>query len=319
MLKLKLNIFFSGMNFSTLGENATTNWSTPTPEYTNASLDIPFVQIDLTVALVFSILDLVGIMLATLANVFLIGLVLSHSDLRKTTDVFTSSLCVSDLLASVLFQPFVIRRLLAREPNQPYEWAVRRTIGQATLSASSMSLLTATIDRYIVLRWPLRYENIISKRTALFVVSGIWLASFAMGATAYFKRNLSAVVFPSILGVIVVSIVATQISIFIIARKQVKKIWKHSRSNDKGKKLLSNMRATKTIALLLTVFLLSWLPSTIFRFYERLSGGDNTTFHTWLHPLNTLIQIHCSLDPFLYVLRNQRFKKAIAKVVKRCC
>ncbi len=294
------------------------NCSGPTPECNDTSHGSKFVQIDLTVALVFSIFDCVGIIFGSLANIFLIGLVLTQSNLRETTDVFTTSLCVSDLLASVLFQPFVIRRLLARKPNLPYEWPVRRTIGQATLSASAMSLLTATIDRYIVIRWPLRYENIISKRIALLVASGIWVASSAMGATAYFKRHLSTHVFPSIVAVIVASIVALHLSILIIARNQMNKIWKQSRPSDKRKKFLSNMRATKTVGLLLAVFLVSWLPSTIFRFYDLFSGGDITTFHRWLHPLNTLIQIHCSLDPFLYVMRNGRFKRAMKNVAKRC-
>ena len=293
------------------------NCSGPTPECNDTSHGSKFVQIDLTVALVFSIFDCVGIIFGSLANIFLIGLVLTQPNLRETTDVFTTSLCVSDLLASVLFQPFVIRRLLARKPNLLVR-DVRRTIGQATLSASAMSLLTATIDRYIVIRWPLRYENIISKRIALLVASGIWVASSAMGATAYFKRDLSTLVFPSIVAVIVASIVAIHLSILIIARKQVNKIWKQSRPSDKGKKFLSNMRATKTVALLLVVFLVSWLPSTIFRFYDIFSGGDITTIHRWLHPLNTLIQIHCSLDPFLYVMRNGRFKRAMKNVAKRC-
>ena len=298
------------MNFTTYDQNSSQNLSVSTPE------GVKFVQIDLTVALVLSGLDVIGITLGTLANIALVGLVLHQSELRKTTDVFTSSLCVSDLLASVFFQPFVIRRLLARKPNEAYEWALRRMLGQATLSASAMSLLTATLDRYMVLHWPLRYQNVISKRTAIIVVSGIWIASFGMGTTAYFRRDLSAVVFPSILAVLVASIVAIQILIFIIAKKQCDKIWKQSRRSDRAKRFLSNMRASKTVTLLLTVFLVSWLPATIFRFYDRITGGDLVTFHTWMHPLNVLIQIHCSLDPYLYVLRNRRFKNAIANVAK---
>ena len=310
-------LIFAAMDFSpTYDQNASHNWSISTPTYPAKSEGVTFVQIDFTVALVFSGLDVIGITLGSLANIVLIGLVISQPELRRTTDVFTSSLCVSDLLASVLFQPFVIHRLLARKPNETYEWALRRMIGQATLSASAMSLLTATLDRYIVLHWPLRYQNVISKPTAIIVVSGIWLASVGMGATAYFRRDLSAVVFPSILVVIVASIVAIQISIFIIAKKQVDKIWKQSGHANKSKWFLSNMRASKTAALLLAVFLISWLPSTIFRFYDRITGGDLETFHKWLHPLNAVIQIHCSLDPYLYVFRNRRFKNAIAKVAK---
>ncbi|XP_028396911.1 melanocortin receptor 4-like [Dendronephthya gigantea] len=300
------------MNYSTLGGNTSINWSTQKPN------TIMFVQIDMTVALVFSILDIVGIIVGSLANIVTIALVLIQSELRTTTDVFTSSLCVSDLLASVLFQPFVIRRLLARKPNQSYEWALRRTIGQATLVASSLSLLTAAVDRYIVLRWPLRHENIMQRSTALFVISGVWLVSFSMGVIAFFKRNVSAVVFPSIIAIIVATIVVIQLSIFIIAKKQVDKMKSQSRqAGEQGARFVTNMRATRTTALLLAVFLVSWLPSTIFRFYDRLSGGDMVTFHKWMHLLNTLIQIHCTLDPFLYVLRHRRLMTVIERVFKR--
>ncbi|XP_046844691.1 adenosine receptor A1-like [Xenia sp. Carnegie-2017] len=276
-----------------------------------------FVQINFSIAVLISALDIMAIILGSLANILLVALVFSYTDLRKRTDVFSTSLCISDLMAGVFFQPFVIRRLLARHPQQNYEWALRRCIGQATLSGSALSLLMATVDRYIVIQWPLRYENIMTEKMSSIFVSGIWLISFSMGATAYFRRELSAVVFPCVISVIVISIVATHISIFIIAKKQENKIWKQSRLNKKGKKFLSKMRATKTIFLLLLVFLLSWLPSTIFRFYDRLSGGNIVTFHTWLHPLNCLIQVHCSLDPFLYVLRNRRFKVVIEKVFER--
>ena len=156
------------------------------------------------------------------------------------------------------------------------------------------------------------------KSTALLVVSGIWLASFAMGVTAFFKRNLSAAVFPSIIAIIVATIVAIQILIFIIAKKQVDKMKRQSRQGGEQRaKFVLNMRATKTIALMLAVFLVSWLPSTIFRFFDRLSGGDMMTFHKWMHLLNTLIQIHCTFDPFLYVLRHRRFKTVVTKAFKR--
>lgn len=280
----------------------------------------PFVQIDFTVATVFSILDCVGITLGALANILIITLVFTQAGLQFTTDIFTASLCVSDLLASVVFQPFVIRRLLARHPNQPYEWAVRRFVGQMTLSASSMSLLVATVDRYVVLRWPLRHHVLVSKAAALSIVAVVWSISFAIGVTAYLKRELAASVFLFVITLIVGAIVVFQVLIFFIAKKQVEKILKYSQTSDRRfrmLKFLKHMKATKTIILLLTVFLLSWLPSTVFRFYDRFTGGDIKTFHKWLHVLNTFIQVHCCLDPYLYVLRNQRFRSAIAKRFRR--
>lgn len=311
------------MNCSTFVANCTTylpslttgNWT----GLTNSSTKVNFVKIDLTVAIIFSVFDGFGIVFGTVANLVMILMVWTHFRLRSTTDIFTSSLCISDLLAGVLFQPFVMRRLLARRPNPAYEWALRRFVGQTTLAASSMSLVTATIDRYIALKKPLRHTILVSKRKALFVVALVWLVSLAIGVTAYLRRDLAVFVFPTVIVCIIATIVALQIQIFFIAKTQVKKILAHTSYFERSYRMnyLKEMKATTTIMLLLTVFLISWLPSTIFRFYDRFNGGDIRTFHQWLHVLNTLIQIHCSLDPYLYTFRNQRFRSVIAKYLKR--
>lgn len=249
----------------------------------------------------------------------MIALVVTQSGLQFTTDIFMSSLCVSDLLASVLFQPFVISRLLAKCPKTSFEWALRRFVGQMTLSASSLSLFMVTVDRYLFLRLPLRHNNLVSKSSALFAITLVWFVSFAIGLTAYLERELAAFAFPFVITLIVAATVICQVLIFFIAEAQVKKIWNLSHTFEccNQPKYLKQMRATKTIILLLTVYLLSWLPSTVFRLYDRFSGGSLETFHRWLHVLNTLIQIHCCLDPYLYVFRNQRFRSTVKRLIKR--
>ena len=139
------------MNYSTFDHNCTTYISSLTTE---SSANSKFVQIDLTVAIIFSVFDGVGIALGTLANLVMVFMVVTQSDLHSTTDIFTASLCISDLLASILFQPLVMRRLLARRSNPASEWGLRRFVGQMTLAASSISLVMATIDRYIVVKKP---------------------------------------------------------------------------------------------------------------------------------------------------------------------
>ena len=304
------------MNYSTFDHNCTTYISSLTTE---SSANSKFVQIDLTVAIIFSVFDGVGIALGTLANLVMVFMVLTQSDLHSTTDIFTASLCISDLLASILFQPLVMRRLLARRSNPAFEWGLRRFVGQMTLAASSISLVTATIDRYIVLKKPSRHANLVSKPTALAVVAMVWLASLAIGLTAYLKREIAAFLFLIVISCIVATIFVFQILIFCIARAQVKKIWKQTCPLQRRHQTsyLKHMKATTTIILLLTAFLVSWLPSTIFRFHDRITGGDLQTFHKWLHVLNTFIQIHCCLDPYLYVFRNQRFKSVITRYLKR--
>ena len=264
--------------------------------------------------IIFSAFDGVGIDLGTLANLVMV------SDLHSTTDIFTASLCISDLLASILFQPLVMRRLLARRSNPAFEWDLRRFVGHMTLAASSISLVTTTIDRYIVLIKPLRDANLVSKfPNALAVVAMVWLVSLAIGLTAYLKREIAVFLFLIVISCIVKTIFVFQILIFCIAKAQVKKIWKQTCPLQRRHQTsyLKHMKATTTIILLLTAFLVSWLPSTIFRFHDRITGGDLQTFHKWLHVLNTFIQIHCCLDPYLYVFRNQRFKSVITRYLKR--
>ena len=135
----------------------------------------------------------------------------------------------------------------------------------------------------------------------------------------YLKREIAVFLFPIAISCIVTTIFVFQILIFCIARAQVKKIWKQTCPLQRRHQTsyLKHMKATTTIILLLTAFLVSWLPSTIFRFHDRITGGDLQTFHKWLHVLNTFIQIHCCLDPYLYVFRNQRFKSVITRYLKR--
>ena len=162
------------MNCGTFHHNCTIYNSLLTTELSSTPTNFKFVQIYLTVAIIFSVYDGVGVALGTLPNLVMVFMVLTQSDLHSTTDIFTASLCISDLLASILFQPLVMRRLLARRSNPALQWGLRRFVGQMTLEASSISLVTATIDRYIVLKNPLRHANFVSKPTAFAVVAMVW-------------------------------------------------------------------------------------------------------------------------------------------------
>ena len=264
------------MNCSTFHHNCTTYNSSLTTE-SSTPTNSKFVQIDLTVAIIFSVFDGVGIALGTLANLVMVFMVLTQSDLHSTTDIFTASLCISDLLASILFQPLVMRRLLARRSDPAFE----RGLMQAFCRTDDPhDQLHRYIDRYIVLKTPLRHVNLVSKPTALVVVAMVWLVSLAIGLTAYLKREIAVFLFLIVISCVATTIFVFQILIFCIARAQVKKIWKQTCPLQRRHQTsyLKHMKATTTIILLLTAFLVSWLPSTIFRFHVRITGGGGKTY-----------------------------------------
>ena len=79
------------MNCSTFHHNCTTYNSSLTTELSSTPANSKFVQIDLTVAIIFSVYDGVGVALGTLANLVMVFMVLTQSDLHSTTDIFTAS------------------------------------------------------------------------------------------------------------------------------------------------------------------------------------------------------------------------------------
>ncbi|GAV03327.1 hypothetical protein RvY_13769 [Ramazzottius varieornatus] len=120
------------------------------------------------------------IVIGTIAGNLLVCVAIIHSrQLRlNITNSFCASLAVSDLLLGLFVLPFSFGKLLTNS------WILGSTVCNLYIcldvflsTASILNLFVVSIDRYYAITRPLLYRSIITKRTAILMLTAVWILS----------------------------------------------------------------------------------------------------------------------------------------------
>ncbi|XP_013419282.1 D(1) dopamine receptor [Lingula anatina] len=301
-----------------------------------------------------SIIDLAVI----LGNLLVVIAILKFEQLRsKITNYFIVSLAISDMCVGVFVLPFAaIQDLLGNWPFGHYclTWV---SFDVMMSTASILNLLMIAVERYIAVTRPFHYHEIVTNKTAGIMLGVAWIASGmvsfiplqlewfyfegdyrwhqwatdqALGPLCKLAFNPYYAIISSSISFYVPLIMMTFLygRVFAIARRQAKQIadmdkaMANVRKDGKGTKRSEN-KATKTMATVMGVFILCWLP---FFILNCLLGWDPEmllcklnpnfmdifSFFVWLGWINSVF------NPFIYSL-NPSFRAAYRKILCRCC
>ncbi|XP_078087297.1 alpha-1A adrenergic receptor-like [Mustelus asterias] len=132
-------------------------------------------------AAVLGLVLVLFILFALVGNILVILSVAFNRHLQTTTNYFIINLAIADLLLSTTVIPFsatleitgywIFGRVFCDV------WAA---VDVLCCTASIMSLCAISIDRYIGVRYSLRYPSIVTERKAVLVVLGVWLLSIVI-------------------------------------------------------------------------------------------------------------------------------------------
>ncbi|XP_043559823.1 alpha-1A adrenergic receptor-like [Chiloscyllium plagiosum] len=121
------------------------------------------------------------ILFALVGNILVILSVAFNRHLQTTTNYFIINLAIADLLLSTTVLPFsatleiigywIFGRIFCDI------WAA---VDVLCCTASIMSLCAISIDRYIGVRYSLRYPSIVTEKKAVLVVVGVWVLSIVI-------------------------------------------------------------------------------------------------------------------------------------------
>ena len=305
----------------------------------------PF-TIFLTIALI------IVIVAAIIGNTLVLLATCMSPNLRKaTTSLFIMSLAVSDLLTAILSIPFDIYILQTNGLWFHGEalcnlWTTAYLL---TVPTSNLTLLILSIDRYLTLREPLSQfrEGLMTRKCILMYIAALWIYSlvFALlpqtgwklwrllpnsvnAGICFFNGSNLYNVLVSVLHFIVPALAMCVIYIMIY-----RQIHRHTRAvhpidspvatqNAQAKFLLQrNIRAAKRIAIIVSVFLLCWVP------YSIISIIGNLCIACFLGTPQQLVYItlamgysNSALNPILYSFNNRHFidaYKRLSRTVRR--
>ena len=251
-----------------------------------------------------------------LGNVLVIVVIARSRQLHTVSNTFITSLAAADLLVCVVSQPMNAVFLYGLPPNTTYG-NTRKMFSFVSVLASISNLAAVTIDRYVAIVNPMQYQLRANFKSASLLLCAIWVVSLALGIPSGFVRSIQHITVYYVIALLFV-IIPIYVRIYSIARNQRRLIARqgeHIKRDLKNKTRKENI-AAKTIGFVIVVFIICWLPLLITPMIFRHSENSRIVRKS-LKWVQNLALCSSALNPVIYSLKTQIFRKELRKVFRR--
>ena len=283
--------------------------------------------------------------LLTIAGQIIVFLVVSRdSRLRDASTYYIASLAVADLLISLSSMPvWTIYTTMGYWPFPQVYCDIWNMMDFCLCATSINVILFISVDRYLCLRSPFEYPLKRTDFLSKVALAAIWVVTFITYSTyigvtqvvlgkerdiydcgVYFLNSVSAtvtliiiVLWAPIFGTMIMYVFIYKIAAKVAAGNPSVTVGTIDNGTNKLKDAKSGqdeLKAVKTIGLLLLTFVLCWLPITVGFTLNAIYPGKITPWLLivcyWLGYLNS------TLNPVCYALGNPHFKETLRKMFR---
>ncbi|XP_070578597.1 adenosine receptor A1-like [Ptychodera flava] len=287
-------------------------------------------------------------------NFIVIGTVVSLKSLRVPTNWFVCSLSVADLLIGAVVIPFDIICIIDPAITSSKGFCIiGLSLSHAMGIASIVNLIGLTIDRCVAIKWPLRYQSIVTGKFTAIIIAIQWIFAVLYGFAPAMGWNniddetelircepvlITTVEYSMVVIFVVIVPTLTFVSvIFYItlaaANRQMKRIEATTVSADQiepniNRNQRKNFRITKTLFALVIITYIFWLPFAIVCEVRKIAFhwdnlDEDGIIHTYhLHLLLSIFAyLSALINPIVYSYGNRDLKRAIKRKLWKlyCC
>ena len=140
----------------------------------------------------FIIIRVIFAVICICANFLLIRVFCKFSNLRTASNLILVSLCIADCLIAMTFILDIIHWALEKGDNDKLTSILCQINASLTLSITTVIVLHLTlisVERFIAVKFPLRYNSILTNRRALLASVALWVSTALV--TAVIPQALS--------------------------------------------------------------------------------------------------------------------------------
>ena len=120
---------------------------------------------------------------AIIGNGFVLWLIIRNRSLRTISNLFLTSLAAADVLIGLVIAPVWISIRHLGYNTETYVKTYSETIDFLwihTTVPTSFNLCCVTLDRYIAIFYPLRYEDVVIRKRCFVLLATVWLMPFVL-------------------------------------------------------------------------------------------------------------------------------------------
>uniref|UniRef100_A0A1A7X8V7 Adenosine receptor A1 n=1 Tax=Iconisemion striatum TaxID=60296 RepID=A0A1A7X8V7_9TELE len=298
---------------------------------------------DLSTALYIG-MEVVIAVSSVIGNVMVVWAVRINRALRDTTFCFIVSLALADIAVGALVIPLAIT--ISVELRTHFYSCLLFACTVLVLTQSSiLALLAIAIDRYLRVKIPMSYKQVVTPRRAGTAVLLCWLVSIIVGLTPMLGWNnlqnlrdngtlitdnsmvickfetvisMNYMVYFNFFGWVLpplVLMLAIYLEIFYMIHKQLnKKVT--ANHTDPRRYFGKELKLAKSLALVLFLFAVSWLPLHIHNCITLFCPDCNTPLYiTYIAII--LSHANSAVNPIVYAFRIKKFRTAFRKIWKQ--
>ena len=267
---------------------------------------------------------------AVIGNAVVLWLFYKNESLRTISNGFLASLCVADFLAGLVVDPMYIAIRVFVQPRQGSILSkVIQMVWIHSTAATVSNLCCVSVDRFIAICFPFRYQDIITKKRCYTVIIMVWLISLFLPFSRILEENattfgdfwLSLLFIFFALPLTVVTF--CYFWIFTVAKKQAGRIKRENLQNvnemNSPVRAIQNHKAIKTIGFVLGVYIVSWMPFLVLSVVHYVTASDKCFSNKlvyivwpWLEAVGLTSS---AINPWIYFFRNGEFREAL----RGCC
>ncbi|XP_063353702.1 trace amine-associated receptor 13c-like [Pelmatolapia mariae] len=267
-------------------------------------------------------------------NLLVIISVSHFRQLHTPTNILLVSLAVSDFFVGLLLMPLEIFRNTTCWILGDLMCSVYWYLNFSFVCATIGNILLISVDRYVAICYPLHYPNRITVARVKLSVCLCWFyaifyCSFytkdiliqpgrynsCYGECVFFINDMAGIIDLVLFFLIpVMVIIVLYTRVFVVAVSQARAMRSHvtavtlQRSLNQANK--SELKAARTLGILVVVFLLCYCPSYFFTFFaEGMLNDPATVFFI------TVIYFNSCLNPLIYALFYSWFRNAVKRII----
>ena len=265
---------------------------------------------------------------AITGNVVVLWLFYKHESLRTISNRFLASLSVADAFVGLVIDPvWIVIKCWSLRRVQRNLFMIANMLWIQTTVTTTLNSCCVSIDRFIAIRFPFRYQDSLTKRRCFAVIILVWLISLSLPFLMFSrerKDRKELFVFITITICLVPLLVVSfcYILIFKLARKQFRRILETTNIPDSGEnmrvRVMQNFKAIKTVGFVLSAYIITWMPSVVLQlvnFYyieENRDGLCKVKLVVWPW-VEAIAFTSSAINPFIYYLRNSDFRRAFRR------